>query len=434
LVTRMSNQNEVKVQLEPEELPKHWYNILPDLPHPLPPPTGPGLANLPKIFPKALLGQEMSQDRYVPIPDELRDLFLYIGRPTPLYRAKRLEAKLNTPAEIYFKREDGSPTGSHKLNTALAQAYYSKKEGYVGQTTETGAGQWGSALALADLLNDMKCTVFMCRSSYLSKPYRRLVMQMYGAEVHPSPSNRTKSGRAYYDKDQNHPGSLGLAISEAIEVALENEGKISYSLGSVLNHVMLHQSIIGQEAKKQFQKIGKVPYALIGCAGGGSNFSGFTFPFLPDKFSKKIDTRIIAVGASEIPKFSKPAPYVYDYGDEAGFTPQLKMLSLGSKFIPPSIYSGGLRYHGYAPILSMLFMEKVIEGRDYSQEYAFECARLFAETEGLIMAPETAHAAAAAIDEAKEAKKHNEKRVIAFNYSGHGLLDLEGYQRVLKLG
>jgi len=428
--------NEVKILLDPEKLPNQWYNILPDLPKPLPPPKDPDegpsrMPILPKIFPKEILRQEMCSDRYIPIPDELRELYLYIGRPTPLYRAKRLEEYLNTPAKIYFKREDLSPAGSHKGNTSIAQAYIAKKEGYEELTTETGAGQWGSALAFACCLNKLKCRVFMARASYLSKPYRRFLMEMWGAKVFPSPSDQTEFGRKMLAQDPNHSGSLGIAISEAIEVAVGNVGKTAYSIGSAFNHVILHQTIIGQEVLMQFEQIGQEPDIMIGCAGGGSNFSGFTYPTVGKQLREGGNKRFIAVGASEIPKFTRYTTnhsiYRYDFGETSKVTPMLKMFSLGSDFIPPAIYAGGLRYHGYAPTLCLLIAEGAIEGIDYPQDYAFQAAKIFAETEGLISAPETAHAIAAAIDEARKCKKTGEKKIIAFNYSGHGLLDLQGY-------
>lgn len=426
---------EIKILLDPEELPKEWYNIVPDLPKPLPPPMDPpdgpsNIANLPKIFPKGILAQEMCSDRYVPIPEELRELYLYIGRPSPLYRAKRLEEYLNTPAKIYFKREDFSPTGSHKLNTALAQAFIAKQEGYERLTTETGAGQWGSALSLACCLNGLKCRVFMTRSSYITKPYRRILMELYGAEVFPSPSDQTEFGRKILAQNKDHPGSLGIAISEAIETALNDVGKTAYSLGSVLNHVLMHQTIVGLELIKQFEILDETPDIMIGCAGGGSNFAGFSYPSIGKQLKKGGNTRFIAVGAAEIPKFTK-GEYRYDYGDAAKKTPLLKMYTVGHEFVPPPIYSGGLRYHGYAPTLCLLIHEGIVEGKEYTQEYAFNAAKIFAETEGLVPAPETSHAIAATIDEARKCKEKGEKKVIVFNYSGHGLLDLQGYDDII---
>lgn len=419
-------------------MPREWYNILPDLPKPLPPPKDPEgmpsrLELLPKIFPKEILRQEMCQDRYVPIPEELLEAYLRMGRPTPLYRARRLERRLRTPAKIYFKREDLSPPGSHKPNTAVAQAFFAKNEGYERLTTETGAGQWGSALAYACCLFGLKCRVYMTRCSYLSKPYRRIVMELYGAEVYPSPSDRTEFGKKLLANDPNHPGSLGIAISEAIETALNDVGRTAYSLGSVLNHVLLHQTIVGLEALKQFEQIDESPDVMVGCAGGGSNFAGFTYPSVGKALREGKEIKFIAVGASEVPKWTK-GEYRYEFGDTAKFTPMLKMHTVGYDFIPPPIYSGGLRYHGYAPTLSLLIEEGVIEGREYPQEKAFQAAKVFAETEGLIAAPETSHAIAAVIDEALKCKQTGEGKVIAFNYSGHGLLDLQGYDDVLLKG
>ena len=424
-----------RTTLTPEEMPKKWYNILPDLPEPLAPPLDPGTkqpispAALEAIFPKALIAQEMSSERYIDIPEEVLQSYMMVTRPSPLQRAIRLEEALGTPAHIYFKREDLSPAGSHKTNTALAQAYYNMKEGVTHLTTETGAGQWGTALSLASNYFGLKCKVFMVRASYDQKPYRREMMRMYGAEVNPSPSMLTEFGKSLLAKDPKHPGSLGIAISEALETCVK-DGNAKYSLGSVLNHVMLHQTIIGQEAMLQFQKLGETPDCLIGCVGGGSNFAGFTFPFIGQKLKGKIDTEFVAVEPTVVPSLTK-GKYEYDFGDTAGMTPLLLMYTLGHDFIPSPIHAGGLRYHGAAPTVSALVKSKVVRPVSYQQKEVFEAAHMFAKAEGIIPAPETSHAIKAAIDIALEAKKNNEEKVIAFNFSGHGLLDLGGYQNYL---
>lgn len=425
----------IRTTLTPEEMPKKWYNILPDLPEPLAPPLDPGTKQpispsaLEAIFPKALIAQEMSSERYIDIPEEVLQSYMLINRPSPLQRATRLEEALGTPAHIYFKREDLSPAGSHKTNTAFAQAYYNMKEGVTHLTTETGAGQWGTALSLASNYFGLKCKVFMVRASYDQKPYRREIMRMYGAEVNPSPSLLTEFGKKLLAKDPKHPGSLGIAISEALETCIK-DGNAKYSLGSVLNHVMLHQTIIGQEAMLQFQKLGETPDYLIGCVGGGSNFAGFTFPFIGQKLKGKLDTEFIAVEPTVVPSLTK-GKYEYDFGDTAGMTPLLLMYTLGHDFVPSAIHAGGLRYHGAAPTVSALVKSKVVKPISYQQKEVFEAAHLFAKTEGIIPAPETSHAIKAAIDLALEAKKKNEEKVIAFNFSGHGLLDLGGYQQYL---
>ena len=358
-----------------------------------------------------------------------------IGRPSPLYRARRLEKALGTPARIYFKREDLSPAGSHKPNTAIAQAYYNMAEGVENLTTETGAGQWGSALSSACALYGLKCTVFMVRSSYESKPYRKFVMKMFGADVYASPSNVTDYGRKVNQEDPNCSGSLGIAISEAVEMAVKGE-KTKYALGSVLNHVMLHQTVIGLEAQKQLEKIGEKPDTLIACVGGGSNFAGFAFPFIHDKQKGKNDARFIAVEPYSVPSLtgmkSGQSKYDYDFGDTAGMTPMLKMHSLGHDFMPKVIHAGGLRYHGMSPRVSLLYKNDVIEAEALHQDETFAAGKLFAETEGIIAAPESCHAIASAINHAREAKKANEEKVIVFNLSGHGLLDLQNYADMLK--
>lgn len=425
----------VRTILTPDEMPKRWYNILPDLPEPLPPPLHPGTkkpvspSDLEPIFPKALIEQEMSSSNYIDIPDEVLQAYMIATRPSPLQRAIGLEAALKTPARIYFKREDLSPAGSHKTNTSLAQAYYNMKEGVEKLTTETGAGQWGTALSLACNHFGLGCEVFMVRASYDQKPYRREMMRVYGANVHPSPSDLTTFGKSLLEKDPKHPGSLGIAISEALETCLKDKNA-KYSLGSVLNHVMLHQTIIGEETMLQFEKLGEKPDYLIGCVGGGSNFAGFTFPFIGQKLKGKLDTRFVAVEPKVVPSLTK-GNYEYDFGDTAGMTPLLMMYTLGHDFVPSPIHAGGLRYHGAAPTVSLLVKHKVIEAVSYEQKEVFSAAMTFARAEGIIPAPETSHAVKAAIDLALEAKRKNEKKVIAFNFSGHGLLDLGGYQQYL---
>ena len=424
------------INLSIDEMPKDWYNIVPDLHRPLPPPMDPWngpskLELLPKIFMKEALRQEFTAKHFVHIPEALRELYVSVlGRPTPLCRATRLELYLKTPAKIYFKREDLTPTGSHKPNTALAQAFFAQKEGIEYLATETGAGQWGSALAFATSVVGLKCLVYMVRTSYMSKPYRRIVMELYGAEVVPSPSDRTEFGKKLIAENPNNPGSLGIAISEAIETTLNAVGRTAYAIGSTLNHVLLHQSIIGIETMKQFGIIDISPDIMIGCAGGGSNFAGFTFPAIGRQLERGGTTRFIAVGASEVPKWTK-GQYRYDFPDSGNLTPMLKMHTVGHEYIPPSIYSGGLRYHGYSPILSLLVKDGIVEGKEYTQEKAFQAAKIFALTEGIITAPETAHAIAAVIDEAIECKRREESKVIVFNHSGHGHFDLKGYDDIL---
>lgn len=424
-----------KIWLEEEELPREWYNIQPDLPRPLDPPLNPQTGkpispdDLAPIFPEALIEQEVSKEPWIKIPEEILKIYK-LWRPTPLYRALRLEEFLKTPARIYYKNEGVSPPGSHKPNTAVAQAYYNKKEGVRRLTTETGAGQWGSALAFGCNLFGLECTVYMVKVSYHQKPYRKILMQVWGANVIPSPSDKTKAGRSILEKDPNSPGSLGIAISEAIEdAAIHSDTK--YSLGSVLNHVLLHQTIIGLEAKKQFKKIGDYPDVIIGCVGGGSNFPGLFFPFVKDKLSgDKSHLRFISVEPTACPTLTR-GPYAYDFGDTARQTPLLKMFTLGHNFVPPPIHSGGLRYHGDAPLLCLLHSEKVVEARAYKQNPVFEAAVTFARTEGILPAPETAHAVKAAIDEALECKKNKEEKAILLNFSGHGHFDLSAYEAYL---
>jgi tryptophan synthase beta chain len=422
----------VKVFLNESEMPKQWYNLAADLPHPPQPPLGPdgnpiSPDMLAPVFPMNLIEQEVTTDRWVDIPDGVLEI-LYRWRPTPLHRAVHLEKALGTPAKIYYKNESVSPAGSHKPNTAVAQAWYNKEFGINKLTTETGAGQWGSALAFACSLLDMECKVFMVRISFDQKPMRKAMMETWGAECIPSPSPETQAGRDILARDPDTPGSLGIAISEAVEAAVTDEtGGTRYSLGSVLNHVMLHQTIIGQEAKKQLEKIGeKKVDVVIGCAGGGSNFAGMAFPFIADKINGA-DMEIIPVEPESCPTMTR-ADYVYDHGDTAKMTPLLPMHSLGHDFIPPPIHAGGLRYHGMSPLVSQAIMEGLISPRAIHQLECYRAAVLFARTEGIIIAPETSHAVAAAIQEAEKAKQEGKEKTIVFNLSGHGLLDLTGYQ------
>ncbi len=423
-----------KVTLSEKDVPKKWYNIVADLPvePPMPSQTEEGkqLENLPKIFSKGVLEQEMSAERWIKIPKEIRNVYKKVGRPNPLFRAKGLEEHLDTPAKIYYKREDLSPTGSHKLNTAIAQAYYAKQDGIERLTTETGAGQWGSALSLACCLLNMECTVYMVNVSFKQKPYRKTIMQIYNGKVIPSPSNHTEFGKKMLKENPKHPGSLGIAISEAIEDALKDE-KVYYSLGSVLNHVMLHQTVIGLETQKQLDKIGESPDIMIGCVGGGSNFAGSTFPFIKDKIAGNLDCQFIASEPSSCPTLTQ-GEYKYDFGDTAGLTPLIKMYTLGHDFIPPSVHAGGLRYHGMSPLVALLAHEKIIEARSVSQTNVFESNQMFAQTEGVIPAPETGHAIKIGIDEAIKCRKTGEEKNIIINFSGHGLLDLQGYDDFLE--
>ena len=428
--TRRASQSE-------ELVPEFWYNIVPDLPKPLPPPLLPDGSIPPRsmferLFAKSLVEQEFSEERFIRIPEVVRETLIGLGRPTPLIRARRLEEYLGTKARIYYKYEGVLPTGSHKVNTAVAQAYYNAIEGIERLSTETGAGQWGSALSLAGALFNLKVRVFMVRSSYNQKPYRRILMELYGAEVIPSPSTLTKAGRSVLEKDPNHPGSLGIAISEAIEDVLSDE-KARYSLGSVLNHVLLHQTIIGLEAMKQLEEMGEeLPDYIIGCVGGGSNYAGLSYPFMRLKLQgKKREMRFIAVEPRACPSLTRGV-YTYDYGDTAGLTPLLKMYTVGHRYRVPPIHAGGLRYHGDAPTLCLLVAEGYIEARAYHQTEVFQAGTIFARTEGIVPAPESAHAIKAVIDIALEAKKRGESPVILFNLSGHGLLDLQGYQEYLE--
>lgn len=426
--------DELKIILSEKEIPQSWYNILPDLPKPLPPPINPKTKqpvnpdDLSPIFPMALIKQEMSPQPWIEIPNEVLEV-LKIWRPTPLRRARRLEKALATPARIYYKDESVSPAGSHKPNTAVAQAYYNKAEGVKRLCTETGAGQWGSALAFACNKFQLKCTVYMVKISYEQKPYRRSLMHVWGAEVNPSPTKLTKAGESVLKEDPKSLGSLGIAISEAVEDAATHDDA-KYSLGSVLNHVLLHQTIVGLELKKQLKMVEEEPDILIGCVGGGSNFAGFSFPFVKDKINGR-DLRMVAVEPTACPTLTK-GPYQYDFGDNVGLTPLLKMYTLGHKFVPAGIHAGGLRYHGMSPIVSLLANEKIIESKAYAQNPVFEAALLFAQTEGFLPAPETAHAIRAAIDEALICKEENREKCIVFNYSGHGHFDLAAYDEYLS--
>ena len=425
---------ETKILLREDEIPRQWYNVLADFKNPPPPVLHPqtlkpiGPQDLAPLFPMGLIEQEVSTQRWIDIPQEVLDIYT-IWRPTPLIRAHRLEKALGTPAKIYYKWEGVSPPGSHKPNTAVAQAYYNKKEGIKRLCTETGAGQWGSALCFAGKLFGLKVTVYMVRVSYNQKPYRRLMMETWGGEVFASPSDKTPQGQAILAKDPKSPGSLGIAISEAVFDAATHDDA-HYSLGSVLNHVLLHQTVIGLEAKAQLKKVGDYPDVVIGCCGGGSNFGGISLPFIADKFAGK-KLRAVAVEPTACPSLTKGV-YAYDYGDTAQIAPVAKMYTLGHDFIPSGIHAGGLRYHGDAPIISQLVHEKMMEAVAYGQKAIFDAAMLFAQTEGLIIAPETAHAVKAVIDEAQKAKEEGKQRVILFNCSGHGNFDLAAYDNYLS--
>jgi tryptophan synthase beta chain len=424
-----------RVYLDASEMPRQWYNLAPDLPTPMQPPLGPNGKPispdmLAPVFPMNLIEQEVSMQRWIDIPMEILEM-LSIWRSTPLVRAYGLEAALKTPARIYYKNESVSPAGSHKLNTAVAQAWYNKQFGIKKLTTETGAGQWGSALASACALIGLECKVFMVRISFDQKPFRKLLMNTYGATCIASPSVETQAGRDVLAKTPNTPGSLGIAISEAIEAAVTDPtGQTRYSLGSVLNHVMLHQSIIGLEAKKQLVKFGeKQPDIVIACAGGGSNFAGISFPFIYDKIHGS-DIKIIPVEPSSCPTLTR-GPFLYDHGDTAKMTPLLPMHTLGHGFIPEPIHAGGLRYHGISPLVSAALNDKLIEPMALDQIECYEAGILFAKTEGIVPAPETNHAIAATIREALKAKEEGKEKVILFNFSGHGLMDMVGYDKFL---
>lgn len=424
---------QLKYLLPEQEIPRQWYNLAPDLPTPMQPPLGPdgkpvSPDMLKPIFPMGLIEQEMSPHRWIDIPEEILEI-LCRWRPTPLRRALALERHLKTPARIYYKDESVSPAGSHKPNTAVAQAWYNRREGIRRLTTETGAGQWGSALAYACRLLDMECKVYMVRISFDQKPFRRIMMETWGARCIPSPSPETAAGRAILERMPNTPGSLGIAISEAIEEAVSDPtGGTRYSLGSVLNHVLLHQTIIGLEAKKQLAMAGEaIPNVIIGCAGGGSNFAGLSFPFVYDKIhGAEID--IIPTEPTACPTMTR-GPFSYDFGDTAETTPLLPMHSLGHSFVPPPIHAGGLRYHGIAPLISQGIVEGLLQPRSYNQVKCYESAVTWARTEGTICAPETSHALAAVMDEAVRAREEGKEKVILVCFSGHGLMDLAGYER-----
>jgi len=421
--------SETKIILSEQEIPKHWYNILPDMPTPPAPPLHPGTGkpigpdDLKAIFPMALIEQEMSPQREIAIPDEVREIYA-LWRPSPLFRAKRLERALKTPARIYYKYEGNSPAGSHKPNTAVPQAYYNKDAGVRRIATETGAGQWGSAMALACQMFGLECTVYMVRVSYEQKPYRRSMMATWGAEIIASPSNRTNAGRAMLAANPNSTGSLGAAISEAVEDAATRQDT-NYALGSVLNHVLLHQTVIGLETKAQLEKIGEKADVLVACVGGGSNFGGFTFPFVRDK-AHGDRVRIVAVEPKACPTLTR-GKFTYDFGDTAQMTPMMLMYTLGHDFMPAAIHAGGLRYHGDSPLVSQLVHEGVVEAVAYHQNPVFDAAVTFARSEGIIPAPESAHAIKGAIDEAIRAREAQEARVIVFNLSGHGHFDMAAY-------
>ncbi len=420
---------ETKIELSEKEIPRKWYNIMADMPNLPKPPLHPGTKqpagpdDLSPIFPMALIEQEVSQERWIDIPEEILDIYT-LWRPSPIYRAHRLEAALGTPAKIYYKYEGVSPAGSHKPNTAVPQVYYNKVAGIKRIATETGAGQWGSAMALAGSLFGMDVTVYMVKVSYNQKPYRRVAMETWGAEVHASPTNLTQAGQKILAEDPDSPGSLGIAISEAVEDAATH-GDTNYALGSVLNHVLLHQTVIGLEAKKQMEKVGDYPDIIIGCCGGGSNLAGISFPFLQDKINGK-DLRVIAVEPTSCPTLTK-GEFRYDFGDTVGLTPLLMMYTLGHDFVPPGIHAGGLRYHADAPLVCQLYHDGLIEAKAYPQTTVFEAALQFAQAEGIIPAPETAHAIRGAIDEAINCKEEGKEKTILFNLSGHGLFDLQAY-------
>ena len=422
--------------LRPEDLPTAWFNLMPDLAtvtQPLPPlhpgtrePVGP--ADLAPLFPEALILQEVSTDQWIDIPGPVLDVYR-LWRPTPLYRATRLEKALQTPAHIYFKYEGTSPAGSHKPNTAVAQAYYNKEAGIRRLSTETGAGQWGSALAMACAFFDLDCLVFMVKASYEQKPYRRVFIETFGAEVRSSPTSTTQAGKKILEEHPDSTGSLGIAISEAVEVAATNEDT-NYSLGSVLNHVLLHQSVIGLEAKRQMEMTGEQPDVIIGCVGGGSNYAGLAYPFMADRIQGKTATRFVAAEPAACPTLTK-GTFAYDFGDTAGMTPLVPMYTLGHTFVPAPVHAGGLRYHGDAPSLSALVKAGLMEAQAYTQNKVFEAAVQFAREQGIIPGPEPAHAIRCAIDEAVDAREKGEERVILLGLSGHGHFDMQAYDDYL---
>ncbi|MEV4056291.1 TrpB-like pyridoxal phosphate-dependent enzyme [Amycolatopsis sp. NPDC049688] len=421
---------QTKYVLDEADLPTQWYNVIPDLPEPPPPPLHPGTrepvgpADLAPLFPQALIAQEVTTDRYVDIPEEVREVYR-LWRPSPLFRARRLEKALGTPARIYYKYEGVSPVGSHKPNTAVPQAFYNAAEGVTRLTTETGAGQWGSALAFACAQYGLECEVWQVRASYDQKPYRKLMMETFGATVHPSPSELTESGRAILKDHPDSTGSLGIAISEAVEQAAQDPDT-RYALGSVLNHVLLHQTVIGEEALRQFELAGDTPDVLVGCTGGGSNFGGLAFPFLREKLAGRMDPVIRAVEPAACPSLTR-GKYAYDFGDTAGLTPLLKMHTLGHEFIPDPIHAGGLRYHGMSPLISHIYELGLIEALAVGQQECFAAGVQFARSEGIIPAPEPTHALAACIQEALRCKETGEEKVILTALCGHAHLDLPAY-------
>jgi tryptophan synthase beta chain len=435
MAPKASDASRTKIVLDEKDIPTKWYNIQADLSTPLAPPLHPGTGqpigpqDLAPLFPMELIKQEVSRERWIEIPDEVRDA-LKLWRPSPLYRARRLEKLLGTPARIYYKYEGVSPAGSHKPNTAVPQAYYNKMEGVTRLSTETGAGQWGSSLAMATQMFGLQCKVYMVKVSYQQKPYRRIMMETWGAHVVASPSPDTQAGKKVLEDDPNSPGSLGIAISEAVEDAATRDDT-KYSLGSVLNHVLMHQTVIGLEAKKQLEKDDAEADVVIGCAGGGSNFAGLAFPFAADKLTgKKRKTRIVAVEPTACPSLTK-GTYTYDFGDTVGLTPLVKMHTLGHGFVPAPLHAGGLRYHGMAPLVCHLYDAGVIEALAVPQLATFQAALQFARSEFIIPAPESAHAVRAVIDEALRAKQEGKKRTILFNLSGHGHFDLAAYEAFL---
>ncbi len=421
-----------KILLTESEMPTQWYNIVPDLSAPPPPALHPGThepagpEDFEPLFPMALIMQEVSTERYIDIPAEVQDVYR-MWRPSPLYRAHRLEKALDTPARIYYKYEGVSPAGSHKPNTSVPQAYYNKMEGVKKLTTETGAGQWGTALAFACALFDMECEIWQVRSSYDQKPYRKAMMEVFGGVVHPSPSDLTQAGRAILQANPASPGSLGIAISEAVEMAAPNP-EVKYALGSVLNHVLMHQTIIGEEALLQLAKVEESPDVLVGCTGGGSNFGGLSFPFMREKMAGTMNPRILAVEPAACPSLTRGV-YAYDFGDSAGTTPLMKMHTLGHDFVPDPIHAGGLRYHGMAPLISHIYELGMMDAISINQTECFDAGVQFARTEGIVPAPEPTHALAGTVRQALEAREAGEERVILTALCGHGHLDMAAYQR-----
>jgi len=427
----MPDNVHTKYLLSEDEMPQAWYNIMPDLPKPPEPVLHPGTKqpvtpdDLAPLFPMSLIMQEVSTEPYIEIPEPVRQIYRQ-WRPSPLFRARRLEKALDTPARIYYKYEGVSPVGSHKANTSVAQAFYNKEAGVKKLSTETGAGQWGSAQAMAGAYFGLEVEIFIVRISYQQKPYRRNIMQTFGATIHASPSNLTDAGRGILAKDPENMGSLGIAISEAVEVAAKSGGTVKYSLGSVLNHVLLHQTIIGEETLLQMAQADDYPDIVIGCAGGGSNMSGLIFPFIGEARKKGLKTRFLAAEPMACPSMTRGV-YAYDFGDTVGMTPLVKMHTLGHDFMPPGIHAGGLRYHGMSPLVSLLHNEGIIEAQAYHQNAVFEAAVQFARAEGIVPAPESGHAIRAVFDEAIQAKEAGQEKVILFNLSGHGHFDMAAY-------